>query len=93
MSASTEFEVTARAAKARLNNVANDGSVGAWVAGTNDLNQWIKVSLFRQINITGVKIQGSPSTDQWVTKFRVDRSLGNDKWTPLTVDNNEIKVS
>ena len=92
LSASTEFNTTTSAAKARLNNLASDGSIGAWVAGTDDLNQWLKVSLFRQINITGVMIQGRPSADQWVTKFKVETSLGNDIWTPVAGENGTEEV-
>ena len=93
LSASTEVDDSTGAAKARLNNLASNGSVGAWVAGTHDLNQWLKVSLFRQINITGLMIQGRPSTDQWVTKFKVEISLGNDIWTPVTEENSHEEVS
>ncbi|XP_072025091.1 uncharacterized protein [Amphiura filiformis] len=64
----------ADATQARLNNQ------GAWVADVDDLNQWLKISLYRQINITGVQIQGNPNADQWVTKFKVEGSLGNDIW-------------
>ena len=93
LSASTELDDTTGAAKARLYNKVSDGSVGAWVAGTDDLNQWLKVSLFRQVNITGVIIQGRPSVDQWVTKFKVETSLGNDIWTPVTGENGTEEVS
>ena len=93
LSASTELDDTTGAAKARLNNLASNGSVGAWIAGTDDLNQWLKVGLFRQINITGVMIQGRPSADQWVTKFKVETSLGNDIWTMLTEENGTEEVS
>ena len=93
LSASTELDDTTRAGKARLNNAASDGSAGAWVAGTDDLNQWLRVSLFRQINITGVIVQGRPSADQWVTKFKVETSLGNDIWTTMTKQNGQEEVS
>ena len=92
LTASTEVDVSTGAAKARLNNLASDGSVGAWIADTDDLNQWLKVSLFRQINITGVMIQGRPSSDQWVTKFKVETSLGNDMWTLITKENGTEEV-
>ncbi|XP_072025096.1 retinoschisin-like [Amphiura filiformis] len=77
LTASSELNISAAsadAAQARLNNQ------GAWVAATDDLNQWLKISLYRQINITGVQIQGNPNADQWVTKFKVEGSLGNDIW-------------
>ena len=93
LSASTEVDDSTGAAKARLNNLARIGSVGAWVAGTVDLNQWLKVSLFRQINITGVMIQGRPSADQWVTKFKLETSLGNDIWTTVTEKSGQEAVS
>ena len=92
LSASTQVDDTTGAAKARLNNLASDGSVGAWIAGTDDSNQWLKVSLFRQINITGVMIQGRPSSDHWVKKFKVETSLGNDMWTLITKENGTEEV-
>ena len=93
LSASSEIDNTTGAAKARLNNLGSDRSVGAWVAGTNDLNQWLKVSFYRQINITSVMIQGRPSTNQFVTKFKVETSSGNDIWTPVTEENSNGEVS
>ena len=93
LSASSRYDNTTGAGNARLNLQASDTYVGAWVAGADDLNQWLRVSLYRQTNVTGVQIQGRPSADQWVTKFKVETSLGNDIWTNVTKQDGQVAVS
>ena len=53
---------------------------GAWIAGIDDEDQWIEVRLLRQTTITGVLIQGNPTSDRWVTKFMITYSLNHIDW-------------
>ena len=53
---------------------------GAWIAGIDDGNQWLQVALLRQTAITGVLIQGNPTSDRWVSRFQIQYSLNNVNW-------------
>ena len=66
---------------------------GAWIAGIDDENQWIQVGLLRQTDITGVLIQGNPTSDRWVSKFQIQYSLNNVNWVFVKneADDNEVK--
>ena len=66
---------------------------GAWIAGINDENQWIQVGLLRQTTITGVLIQGNPTSDRWVSKFQIQYSLNNVNWLFVKndADDNEVR--
>ena len=44
---------------------------GAWVAGTNDVNQFIQADLLDIFVVSGVITQGRPVYDQQVTSFKV----------------------
>ena len=51
------------------------GSLGAWAAGANDLNQWFQVDLFVETNVTFVATQGRHgSYNQWVTQYKLQYS-------------------
>lgn len=52
----------------------------AWVAETDVADQWVSVDLGFVQRITGVVIQGCPSTDAWVTKYKVMYSRDNTNW-------------
>ena len=43
---------------------------GAWIAAANDKNQWVEVNLYRQMVITGVNMQGNPSSRQVGNKIQ-----------------------
>ena len=55
-------------------------TAGAWIAAIDDKNQWVEVNLYRQTIITGVNMQGNPSSDKWVTKYKVQFSLDHTVW-------------
>ena len=73
---------------ARLNRPA-DGAIttGAWIAGSNDLSQWIQVDLGMAKNVSGVVLQGRDDGDQWVTRYKVQ--YGNGSGTLLDVMNQQ----
>ncbi len=79
--------MTTSADKARLNNQPGTDSEGSWVADEIDNGAtWLQISLYRQVNITGVQTQGNPNADQWVTKFNVRGDLGNNIWDILILE-------
>ncbi|VDI79459.1 Hypothetical predicted protein [Mytilus galloprovincialis] len=72
--------------RARLENNASDPVfgplAGGWVAGTNDLDQYIEVNMEEFYQIKQIHLQGQQDEANWVTAFRVyyvDNTTGN--WT------------
>ena len=83
ISASSERRLYFGPANARLkfSGIA-DARVGAWVAGTNDKNQWLQVDFGNETMVTGIKSQGRASKlcrkcNDWVTKYTVSYSQDN----------------
>ena len=74
-------------AKARLN------TDGAWIAAANDKNQWVEVNMYRQTVITGVNMQGNPSSNDWVTRYKVEFSLDHAMWEHVSDENGTTEVS
>ena len=94
ITSSSDLGETSTAIYARLNQVGEkNGTEGAWVAATNDKNQWVEVNLYRQTVVTGVNIQGNPSSDKWVTKYKFDFSLDHVMWEYVRDENDIIEVS
>ncbi|GAA6074574.1 macrophage mannose receptor 1, partial [Tachysurus ichikawai] len=54
-------------------------------------NSWIQVSLNEVKKITGVVIQGCPTADHWVTKFKVQTSVDGVSWIDYKVDGNIVE--
>ncbi|XP_026880092.2 macrophage mannose receptor 1 [Electrophorus electricus] len=49
-------------------------------------NSWVQVSLSQPKKVTGVVIQGCPTADYWVTKFKVQTSTDGVSWTDYTAE-------
>ena len=69
--ASSEWDSNHAAIQARLNFKAGGGKRGAWSARSNDVNQWIQVSLGSYTRLTGIATQGRNGASQWVTKYHL----------------------
>ena len=69
--ASSEYDSNHAAVQARLNFKAVGGKLGAWSAGSNDVNQWIQVALGSYTTLTGIATQGKNGADQWVTNYQL----------------------
>lgn len=55
-----------------------------WVAGTDDVNQWIQVDYDYQTNITGVITQGREDSPEWVTSYKIQYRINSTAaWTEL----------
>ena len=87
LSASSELSANTTSYYSRLNQPNT-----AWVAGTDDENQWLEVNMYRQTVITGVNMQGNPSADQWVTRYKVDVSLDHLQWSSVLDEYDMIEV-
>ena len=94
ITSSSDLSETSTAIYARLNQLGEkNGTEGAWVAATNDKNQWIEVNLYRQTVVTGVNMQGNPSSDKWVTRYKVEFSLDHAVWEYVPDENGVLEVS
>ena len=94
ITASSELSDKYTAIYARLNQPnESNGAGGAWIAAANDQNPWVEVNLYRQTVLTGVKMQGNPSSDKWVTKYKVNCSLDHAKWEYVPDENGITEVS
>ncbi|XP_072025093.1 uncharacterized protein [Amphiura filiformis] len=93
ITASTASSDTSSAIYARYNQLPEvNGTTGAWMAGVSDSNQWLQINLFRQMMVTGVNMQGNPSADQWVTRYKVEISLDHTIWEYVHDEYGEIEV-
>ncbi|XP_030844550.1 uncharacterized protein LOC579853 isoform X8 [Strongylocentrotus purpuratus] len=71
MTASSEFSADYGAKRGRLNLVRDGNLKAAWIARTNDANQWIQVDLADIYRITSVATQGRQEASQWVTSYKL----------------------
>ena len=71
ITASSEYSSNNAAIQARLNFKAGGGKQGAWSTRSNDVNQWIQVSLGSYTRLTGIATQGRNGANQWVTKYHL----------------------
>ncbi|XP_052092501.1 mucin-5AC-like [Mytilus californianus] len=68
----------ADAYKARLNGQK------AWEARYNDItSEYIQIDLGETMYVAGIRIQGNPNNDMWVTKFSVATSLNGQTWSTI----------
>ena len=94
ITSSSDLSDTSTSIYARFNQLReNNGMEGAWIAATNDENQWVEVNLYRQTVVTGVNMQGNPSSDKWVTRYKVEFSLDHAIWEYVNDDNRILEVS
>ena len=92
ISSSSDLSDTSTAIYARFNYSGISGTDGAWIAANDDKNQWVEVNLYRQTVITGVNMQGNPSSDKWVTRYKVEFSLDHALWEYVPDENDTIEV-
>ena len=94
ITSSSELSDNSTAIYARLNQLSESNGAGsAWIAATNDHYQWVEVNLYRQTVLTGVKMQGNPFFDKWVTRYKVKFSLDHAEWEYVSAENGITEVS
>ncbi|XP_077988665.1 protocadherin Fat 4-like [Glandiceps talaboti] len=80
LTASSFYDSNHTPQRARLYQPSEGSFAGAWATAVNDNNQWIKVDLGRQREITGFVTQGREDADQWVTQYKISYSDDNSNW-------------
>ena len=71
ITASSSYDSKLLAPFARLNLKRASITKGAWIAGSNNVNQWLQVDLSLQYNVTRVPTQGRRVFRQWVTGYNL----------------------
>ena len=75
ITASSEYNGAHGASNGRLNFVAGGGKIGAWSAGTVDVNQWLEVDLLGKPKVTKIQTQGREDCcNQFVKTYTVSYS-------------------
>ncbi len=64
----------------------------AWVPSISNSKQYIRVDLFRQVQVTGVVVQGSKVDGWWMTTYNVDYSLDNGVYTYVNDQTGIVEV-
>ncbi|EDO40691.1 predicted protein, partial [Nematostella vectensis] len=67
------------------------GHKGSWCTTKDDGQRFLQVDLQHPVKLTGIGTQGQVSTDQWVTKYRIEYSINNIGWNNYT-ENSQLKV-
>ena len=65
---------------------------GQWIPDLHDSKQWLQISLFRQTDITGVILMGNPSSNNYVTRYKVEFCLDGATWENVTDQNGDTEV-
>ena len=65
---------------------------GQWIPGLHDPHQWLQISFFRQTIITGVVVMGNPSSNNYVTRYRVEICLDGVSWENVADENGDMEV-
>ncbi|XP_067031471.1 uncharacterized protein [Acropora muricata] len=72
--------------QARLNNIARSGSTGSWSTRLNAIEQYLQIDLGKERVVNKIATQGRPSSDQWVTSFKLLFRSDGAKWNEYQND-------
>ena len=72
--------------QARLNNIRRSGSTGSWSTRLNAVGQYLQIDLGKERVVNKIATQGRPSTDQWVTSYKLLFSSDGAKWNEYQTD-------
>lgn len=59
----------------RLNHIKTASKGGSWCAGTSDRLQYLQIDLGKKMTISGIATQGSGETQDWVQKYKIQKSV------------------
>ena len=58
----------------RLNHVKTASKGGSWCAAKSDNQQFLQIDLGKKMTFSGIAIQGAGDTQNWVTKYKIQKS-------------------
>ena len=93
ITASSEYSQEIAAENGRLNLQGQVGRKTAWIAKSNDDQQWLQVDLQYQVVLTGISSQGRTNCEcnQWVKSYTVSYSINGTYFIDFK-QNGDIKV-
>ena len=92
VTASSSFGLAHEPWQARLNNIARSGSTGSWSTRSNAIGQYLQIDLGKERVVNKIATQGRPSSDQWVTTYKLLFSSDGAKWKEYQ-NNGAVKVN
>ena len=72
--------------QARLNNVQRSGSSGSWSSHPSAIGQYLQIDLGKERVVNKIATQGRPSSDQWVTSYKLLFSSDGANWNEYQND-------
>ena len=72
--------------QARLNNIRRSGSTGSWSTRLNAIGQYLQIDLGKERVVDKIATQGRPSSDQWVTTYKLLFSSDGANWNEYQND-------
>ena len=70
-----------------------NGNLEAWITGTNNLKQWLKIDLMRKEFITAVATQSRHNYGQWVKSYGLSYGTDGMIWNECKANDGTRKVS
>jgi len=58
----------------RLNHIKTASKGGSWCAEKSDTHQYLQIDLGKQTTYSGIATQGSGETQDWVLKYKIQKS-------------------
>ena len=81
LAASTEYDPNHGVANSRIDSLKSRANSHSWCAGSNDVSQWIGVSLLTFRRVVKVATQGRGDAPEWITQYRVQYTIDGVTWT------------
>ncbi|XP_048576945.1 retinoschisin isoform X2 [Nematostella vectensis] len=91
ITASSNYNAWTRAEYGRLNNreEVSNSHHGMWMASRNRAGEYLQVDLGQAVIVTKVATQGRPTTDRWVTSYKIGYSSDLTTWLVYRDDGQE----
>ncbi|WAR09835.1 CRAM-like protein [Mya arenaria] len=83
LSASSSKDMFSGAERSRLDAQKDGSFYGGWVAGENNMKQYIQVDFLAPYYVGGIKTEGRSDKDQWVTKYEIYYSTDGKHYSAL----------
>ncbi|WAR14241.1 HMCT-like protein [Mya arenaria] len=83
LSASSSNDMFSGAERSRFDAQKDGSFYGGWVAGENNIKQYIQVDFLAPYYVGGIKTEGRSDKDQWVTKYEIYYSTDGKHYSAL----------
>ncbi|WAQ93441.1 EDIL3-like protein [Mya arenaria] len=83
LSASSSKDMFSGAERSRFDAQKDGSFYGGWVAGENNMKQYIQVDFLAPYYVGGIKTEGRSDKDQWVTQYEIYYSTDGKHYSAL----------